>query len=160
MKQSVRQLLLWGMIVGLLPACSRSHLQSPDRGEAGTAITGPALPPQAKPQPARPPVAMSPERRNKTESVVRLVLDAHGFVPPLIIEGQDAVRWAVSTRAGSARELVLASVKMGPENQVSVELLLYAHIGSTWALLGPELRGVADQEARQMNDQIRERLAQ
>jgi hypothetical protein len=161
MKKNIRQLLLWGTIVSLLPACSssQSRLQGPDRRETGTAFTGPALASQAKPQPARLTVAVSPERSNKVESVVRRVLDAHGFVPPAIIEGQDGVRWAVSTRAGSNRELVLATVKMGAENQVSAELLLYAHIGSTWALLSPELRGVADQEAREMNDQIRERLA-
>ncbi len=86
------------------------------------------------------------------------MLDAHRFVPPIFLEGQDGVRWAVSTRPGSERQLVLALVKIGLTNQVSVELLPYVHIGVTWALPGHEFRGFTDQEAREMNDQIRERL--
>lgn len=158
MKQGLRQFLVSGMLAGLLPACgsSPSHLGSSERGETGPGLTAPALPSEAKSQP----VARSPEQRNKIEAAVRLVLDAHGFVPPVIIEGQDAVSWAFTTRAGSERELVMASVKMAAENEVTVELLLYAHVGSTWALLGHEFRGLAEQEARQMNEQIRERLAQ
>ena len=137
---------------------SGSHLGSTDRQTTKMALPGPAFPAQGSPEHSRSAVAISSERSQKIESIVRVVLEAHGFVPPVIIEGQDAVKWAVSTRPGSNRELVLASVKMGPENEALVELFPYAHIGSTWALLGHKFRGLMDEEEREMNNQIRERL--
>ena len=99
------------------------------------------------------------QQQQRLESVVRVVLDAHNFVPPVFIEGPESVRWAVSTRPPSRSEAVLALVKMASENEITVELVLYAHVGSTWALLGHEFRGQTDQEAREIDKQIRERLA-
>ena len=87
-----------------------------------------------------------------------MVLDAHDFVPPVFIDAPDSVGWAVSTRPGSQREVILAVVKMASETEISVELVLYAHVGATWAVLGHQFRGLTDQEARQMENQMRERL--
>jgi hypothetical protein len=106
----------------------------------------------------RVPAASVPPRQ-KVDEIVCKVLDAHNFVPPLFIEGTNSVRWAVSTRAGSQHEAVLASVKISGESEILVEILLYAHVGSTWALLGPNFRGMTDAEAREMTGQIRERVS-
>lgn len=103
--------------------------------------------------------ASSLQKRQKLESVLRLVLDAHNFVPAALVDGPDSTRWAISTRPASHNEAVLALVKIGSEGEVSVKLIAYAHIGSTWAVLGREFRGEIDQEKRQMDRQIRERLA-
>ena len=102
--------------------------------------------------------APSPQRQ-RLESVVRVVLDAHNFVPPVFIDGPDSIRWAVSTRPPTQSEAVLALVEMTSKDEIEIELVPYAHVGSTWALLGREFRGLTDEEAREMDKQIRERLA-
>jgi hypothetical protein len=160
MKTTVHYLLLSGIAAGLVTAgCSTQVNRAiPDWPKTRTTPTGVPVGSQVEGKAARPPVVASPEQNKKIESVVRLVLDAHSFVPPIFIEGPDAVRWAISTRPGSDREVVMASLKMPPEGEISVELLLYAHVGSTWALLGHLFRGATDQEAHEMNKQIRERL--
>ncbi len=156
-------LVLSGTAAALLSACS----SGPGRHATRDSATAKPAPADAitesgifhgSPESQSKAGATQPQRE-KVEAVVRLVLDAHGFVPPVFIDGTDSVRWAISTRPGSQHELILGLVKMAPENEISVELVLYAHVGTSWAILGREFRGSADQEARQIENQMRERLA-
>jgi hypothetical protein len=152
--------LLCGIAVGLvITGCgTQANHGIPDRPRPGATLTGATDGSRVEDQPARSAALTPPEQNQMVESVVRQVLDAHGFVPPFFIAGPDGVRWGISTRPGSDREVVMASVKMAPERKISVELMLYAHVGSTWALVGHLFRGVIDQEAKEMNKQIQERL--
>lgn len=153
----VYYLFLSAVAVGLLTSC-RHHETRVARANSQGSETGPAILSAENRESNRPAVAMPGGQRTNMEAVVRMVLDAHGFVPPIIKEGPHPIRWAMSTRPASNHELVVASVKMVPEDEALVELILYAHVGSTWALVGHNFRGVIDQETREMNDQIRERL--
>ena len=160
MKTTIHFIILWGLALGLVTVgcSSRANRGTPGPQKSNSQPTGARVGSQETPEAARPSTIAAADTQ-KIESVVRLVLDAHGFVPPMFIEGTGDVRWAISTRPGSDRELVLGAVKMAPGGDISAELRLYAHIGSTWALLGPQFSGMADQEARDMNKQIRDRLA-
>ena len=89
---------------------------------------------------------------------VRVVLGAHGFPPPRVIEGSEGSFWAVSARPRSAAEVSQVVVQMTPKGEVTVELVGYARVGSDWPVLGELLQEPLKQEGKQMEKQIQDKL--
>ncbi len=96
---------------------------------------------------------------DRFRSAASAVFQAHGFVEtPIVVVGADSNIWLVTARTRSPGELTMATVKMAPEGQVTVDLAAYQRIGTDWALLGRLFRGPTDQEAIAMKTEIQERL--
>ena len=86
------------------------------------------------------------ERARIFKSLVSSVLEEHGFTSPQFIERAGSLWTAVGSRprlkrlgesgAASIWEVLQAIIEMTPDNQVTLDLVPYAWIGSDYAILG------------------------
>jgi hypothetical protein len=86
------------------------------------------------------------ERARIFKSAVSSVLEKHGFTSPQYIERAGSLWTAVGSRprlkrlgesgAASSWEVLQAIIEMTPDNQVTLDLVPYAWIGSDYAILG------------------------
>lgn len=70
------------------------------------------------------------------ESVVAAVLREYYFAPPTIVDGPDAITWAIAARPHSDRAVEMARVKTLPDGRATVEIVSYQYGPSDWATLG------------------------
>jgi len=108
------------------------HLLAADQTNSLAAITLPKLEPA--------------ERGRNFKSAVSSVLEEHGFTNPHFIERAGSLWTAVGSRprlkrlgesgAASTWEILQAIIETTPDNQVTLDLVPYAWIGSDYAILG------------------------
>jgi hypothetical protein len=108
------------------------------------------------------------ERLRRFDSAVSKVLAEHGFTPPLFFEKQGSLRVAISARprlkplgeasATSACEILQARIETTPDNQVTLELVPYAWVGSGYAILGKLFEDGLPQERAQIASRLQMEL--